>query len=87
MMILGAIRALLKSGNVKKTYYDEAYHRQERDMTMTERVGLCIMGAITFPVICPYGVYKDINRLEVCMRGLDQQKYKTSVLSPSDVLF
>jgi len=56
-------------------------------LTITERTGVSILGGIIFPVFAPLCIYYDINRLEVKMRGLDSDKYKTRIMSSFDVIF
>jgi len=87
MMLIGAVRALLKMGGIRKPYVDEQCVNQERLLTMTEKLGVVALGAVTFPVVVPLGAYNDMRRLEVYAFGLDKNKYNTNIGSTWDVIF
>jgi|UniRef100_A0A6C0M327 hypothetical protein len=82
LILLGTIRAFIKS-----EYAITGSIPNERNLTITERTGVSILGGIIFPVFAPLCIYYDINRLEVKMRGLDSDKYKTRIMSSFDVIF
>lgn len=77
LFIFGAIRGLIKHQFIKE---------QEKRL-VTDRVGIALASGVTFPVVFPYAIYKDARRIEVALRGLDSEQYKTKIETPKDVVF
>jgi hypothetical protein len=76
LIIFGAIRGLIKHQFIK----------DREKVLVTERVGMALAGGVTFPVIFPYAIYKDVRRIEVALRGLDSEQYNTKIEKPKDVV-
>lgn len=77
LIIFGAVRGLIKT----------QFIREKEKVLVTERVGMVVTSAVTFPVIFPYAIYKDMRRLEVAVRGLNKEQYQTHIEKPKDIVF
>lgn len=77
LFIFGVIRGLIKHQFIK----------DREKVLVTERVGMAIASGVTFPVVFPYAIYKDMRRIEVALRGLNGDQYKTKIEKPKDIIF
>jgi hypothetical protein len=77
LIIFGAIRGLIKYQFIK----------DREKVLVTDRIGIAIASGVTFPVVFPYALYKDARRIEVVLRGLNSDQYKTKIEKPKDVIF